>query len=78
MNHCKNLAKKRATSEKRKATRDSNVKKRALETEIQELKDLLDENGDLIERRSYGTIKKYKDTPDGKNFLALWKKQFAN
>lgn len=78
MNHCKNLAKKRATSEKRKATRDSNVKKRALETEIQELRDLLDENGDLKERRSYGTIKKYKDTPDGKNFLALWKKQFAN
>lgn len=78
MNHCKWLAKKRATNEKRKATRNSNIKNKALETDIQELRDLLDENGDLKERRSYGTIKKYKDTPDGKNFLALWKKQFAN
>lgn len=78
MNHSKYMTKKRATNENRKATRDSNIKKRALETDIQELKDLLDENGDLKERRSYGTIKKYKDTPDGKNFLALWKKQFAN
>lgn len=70
--------KKSAASEKRKATRDINIKNKALETDIQELKDLLDENGDLKEKRSYGTIKKYLDTPDGKNFLALWKKQFRN
>lgn len=84
------LAKNKAAAEKRKATMAANAPARkakalaelpqqALETvTTPELKELLDENGMLKERRSWGVIKNYFDNPEGKLLKKLWIAQYSN
>lgn len=43
-----------------------------------ELKELLNDDGSLKERRSWGTIKDYLDTDEGDLLKRLWKLQFSS
>lgn len=76
-------AKNKASAEKRAATKAANqgarfekYKAAALQVQNEELRALLNDDGSLKDRRSWGTIKDYLSTDEGKTFKNLWVNQF--
>lgn len=72
-------AKRNATRKANQPARFEQYKHLALETiKVPELVALLNDDGSLKERRSWGVIKDYADSPEGKLLKKLWINQFGD